>query len=116
MHRRDPRVLPLLEEILAGAHEVSVDPIVEAEFFAAPIVPRRKEAAYEAVLSIGVALPLTSNAARLAASWLARMDPPQRRAHFADALIAGMASVHSARLVTADRVLRRVFPVAVLEY
>ena len=43
-------------------------------------------------------------------------DAAQRLAHFADALIAAVATVERAILVTGDKRIARVFPVAVLEY
>jgi predicted nucleic acid-binding protein len=52
----------------------------------------------------------------LAASWLAPMDPAQRRARFADALIAAIADLDGATLVTSDTKIEGVFPVPVLLY
>ena len=115
-HRRDPRVLPLLDEVLAGLHEISIDPIVETEYFAAERIDRGKQFTYDTALSLGSSLPLTSQTSRLAASWLAPMDHPKRLAHFADALIAATAATAGAVLVTGDRRVARVFPVAVFEY
>ena len=115
-HRRDPRVLPLLDEVLAGLHEVSVDPVIETEYFAAERIDRAKQLTYDTALSLGASLPLTSQASRLAASWLAPMDQPKRLAHFADALIAATATTAGAVLVTGDRRIARVFPIAVFEY
>jgi len=115
-HRRDPRVLPPLDAVLAGLHEISVDPVVETEYFAAERIDRGKQLTYDTALSLGSSIPLTSEAARLAASWLAPMDQPKRLAHFADALIAAIAATADAVLVTGDRRIARVFPVAVFEY
>jgi predicted nucleic acid-binding protein len=112
-HRRDPRVIPLLDEVLAGLHEISIDAVVETEYFAAERIDRGKQFTYDTALSLGASLPLTS---RLAASWLAPMDHPQRLAHFADALIAATAATAGAVLVTGDRRIARVCPVAVFEY
>lgn len=115
-HRRDPRVLPLLDEILAGRHAISIDPIIETEYFAATRVDRAKEAVFHTALALGGLSPITSEAARLAAGWLAPMDQARRLAHFADAIIAATATVGGAVLVTGDRRIARVFPVAVFEY
>lgn len=115
-HRREARVLPLLEEILAGRHSVSIDPIIETEYFAATRVDRAKQAVFQTALTLGSRLTISSETARLAASWLAPMDQARRLAHFADALIAATATVGGAILVTGDRRIARVFSVAVFEY
>jgi predicted nucleic acid-binding protein len=115
-HRRDPRVLPLLEEVLDGLHEISVDPIIETEYFAAARIDRAKQFVFETALSLGASLPITSQVSRIAGTWLAPMDQPKRLAHFADSLIAATASAAGAVLVTGDRRIARVFPVAVFEY
>lgn len=115
-HRRDPRLLPLLDEVLAGLHSISTDPIVETEYFAAERIDHAKRAVYETALALGARLPITTAAARLAASWLAPVDQARRLAHFGDALIAAMATTEGAVLVTGDRRIARVFPVAVFEY
>ncbi len=115
-HRRDARIIPLLDEVLAGLHEVSVDPIIETEYFAAARINRAKRLIFETALSLGSSIPITSEASRIAGAWLAPMDQPKRLAHFADALIAATASAAGAILVTGDRRIARVFPVAVFEY
>jgi len=114
--RVDPRIDSLRNELIAGQHELSIDPIIEAEFFAAQRVDRDKQLVFEGVQSIAEWVPLTSEACRLAGSWLARLDVPSRRRHFGDALIAATAALRDATLITADLRIARVFPVAVLEY
>ena len=52
----------------------------------------------------------------LAASWLGPTDRIQRRAHFADALIAAVTYIDGATLVTSDTKIKGVFPVPVLLY
>lgn len=77
----------------------------------------QKIALFETVRAFAQALPLTSEAAQLAASWLAPMDKEKRRAHFADALIGAIATLDGATLVTGDRRIAKVFPdVSVQEY
>jgi predicted nucleic acid-binding protein len=114
--RDDPRVADLVLEILAGEHEVSIDPIAETEFLAALVITRRKEAILRGALAAGRRVDITPDASAPAARWLAGMDPKQRRAHFADALIAAVASTQDAQLVTSDAILQRLFPVAVRVY
>jgi predicted nucleic acid-binding protein len=115
-HRKDWRITYLREEIVAGIHEVSIDPIVETEYFSARRVNRDKELTFLAVAELSEMLPITSAASRLAGGWLARLDRKQPRAHFNDALIAAVATVAGATLITADKRIVRVFPVAVLQY
>ncbi|MEX2245861.1 MAG: PIN domain-containing protein [Dehalococcoidia bacterium] len=115
--RTEPRVADIVTAILAGEHDFSIDPIVETEFFAAPRIDSRRIALFEGLLRAGRYVELTAKEAQLAASWLAPMDERQRRAHFADALIAAVALVEGATLVTGDRRVARVFPaLPVLEY
>jgi predicted nucleic acid-binding protein len=113
--RAEPIVTTLREEILSGAHVVSVDPIVEAEFFATLRADRKTQAVFASVLVVGTRLPITSEASRLAATWLAPMDQAQRRARFADALVAAIAHVDGATVLTSDTGMPT-FPVSVLLY
>jgi predicted nucleic acid-binding protein len=115
-HRKEQRIVDLREEIVADIHEVSIDPIVETEYFSARRVNRDKELTFLAVAELSEMLPITSAASRLAGGWLARLDRNQPRAHFNDALIAAVATVAGATLITADKRIVRVFPVAVLQY
>lgn len=110
--RDDPRIRILRDEILAGEHEVSIDPIVHTEFMAARVVPMRKIAVMQGVLAIGRWLPISIEASRLAAVWLGSMDPIQRRAHFNDALVAATASIDGSTLLTGDSIAAGLFPVA----
>jgi predicted nucleic acid-binding protein len=89
---------------------------VETEYFSARRVNRDKELTFLDVAELSEMLPITSEASRLAGGWLARLDRKQRRAHFNDALIAAVATVAGATLITADKRIVRVFPVAVLQY
>lgn len=98
-------------------HTISIDPIVETEYFAAPRRPVTSHALFDTIVALGTVAPLTHEASRLAASWLAPMDQVMRRAHFADALIAAVAHLEDAVLVTSDKRIARVFPdVALREY
>ena len=115
-HRRDSRILLLREEIIAGVHDVSINPIVETEYFAARRVNREKEMTFESIAALSEMVPLSTDACRLAARWLARLDIKQRRAHFNDALIAATSTVCGATLVSSDKRIVRVFPVAILQY
>ncbi len=111
-----PGIVVLRGEILAGAHVVSIDPIVQTEFFAAPRIDRTYEVVYSAILSLGTLMPLSQEASMLAASWLGPMDRAQRRARFADALIAAVAYLDGATLLTSDTKIEGVFPVSVRAY
>ena len=114
--RVHPSVERLREEILTGVHQVSVDAIVQTEFFAVQRVDRAARSVFETVLDLAEWISITPAVSRLAAQWLGPMDAAQRLAHFADALIAAVATVERAILVTGDKRIARVFPVAVLEY
>ena len=115
-HRKSPRVAPFRAEILAGLHEISIDPVAETEYFAIPILTRAREISFASLAILATRLPFTSDAARLAASWLARMDRPQRRRHFNDALIAAVAMTNGAILLTGDKKTDRVFPIRARVY
>lgn len=115
-HRRDVRILALREEIIAGVHDVSINPIVETEYFSARRVTREKELTFASVAALSEMIPISSEACRLAAQWLGRLDVKQRRAHFNDALIAATSTVAGATLISSDKRIVRVFPVTILQY
>ncbi len=115
-YRKEPRILALRDEIIAGFHDVSIDPVIETEYFVARRVTREKEMLFDSIAELAEVVPLSSDVCRLAARWLARLDIKQRRAHFNDALIAAAATVSGATLVSGDRRIARVFPVAILQY
>lgn len=114
--REDPSSKTLRSEILARQHDVSIDPIVEAEFFAVPILDREIELVFDAVAAVGERLAITSEASRLAASWLGQMDKTQRLARFAHALVAAVAATNGATLLSNDTKIDSVFPVIVHHY
>ena len=115
-HRQSPKIQVIRYEILAGTHEVSFDPVAETEYFAAPRITRSRELTFASLATVAVRLPVSSEACRLAGAWLGKMDKRQRRRHFNDALIAAIATLDDAVLITADRRIARVFPLRVLEY
>lgn len=115
-HRRDPRIASLRGEIIAGVHDVSINPVVETEYFAARRVTREKEMTFQSVAALAEMIPLSSDVCRLAAQWLARLDIKQRRAHFNDGLIAAASTVAGATLISSDKRIVRVFPVTILQY
>jgi len=110
-YRKDARIVSLRDEIIAGLHDVSINPIVETEYFAARRVTREKEMVFQSVAALAELVPLSSEVCRLAARWLARLDIDQRRAHFNDALIAAAAT-----LISSDKRIAPVFPIAILQY
>lgn len=114
--KADSRVAELRNEIVSGMHDVSIDPIVQTEFFAATRIDRSYQIVFQSILNIGQLLPISHDAAMLAASWIGNMDLPQRRARFADALISAVALERGATLVTADGGIQALFPVSVLRY
>jgi predicted nucleic acid-binding protein len=114
--RQDPRVERLVEEITAGTHTISIDAIVHTEFLAAPLLTRRMRVVRSMILRLARVLPITFEVSQRAVQWLAPMDHVQRRAHFADALIAAVASTEGATLITGDTTSATVFPVAVHTY
>jgi predicted nucleic acid-binding protein len=113
--REEQRTTTVHEEILQRLHVVSVDPIVETEFFASFRAGRQAQAVFGTVLIIGTRVTITPQASRMAAVWLAPMDRVQRRARFADAIVAAVAFLEGATLITSDTGMRS-FPVPVLLY
>ena len=95
---------------------MSVDPIVHTEFFAAKVFKRRIEFVFNNILALGRWIPLTAETCTTASRWLAPMDKAQRRAHFADALIAAVAGVEGATLLTHDGIMASLFPISVQVY
>lgn len=113
--RSDPRIADLRAEISAGIHTVSIDPVVQTEFFAAPRIDRSYEVVFDAILGVGTRIDLSDEMSRMASRWLGPMDRVQRRARFADALIAAAAYTQGATVVTSDTGMP-LFPVSVLLY
>jgi predicted nucleic acid-binding protein len=114
--RDDPAIAEVIDGILDGHHRISIDGVTYAEFMAARVIGARKRMVIGAATAMGEWLSLTVEAPRLAAIWLARMDDTQRRAHFADALIASVSHVHGATLLTGDRKSGDLFPVSTEMY
>jgi predicted nucleic acid-binding protein len=78
--------------------------------------PVRKWIIIETVLSLGTWIPVSEDASVLAAQWLAPMDRDQRRAHFANAMVAAVAAVSGATLLTGDRIAATLFPASIVAY
>jgi predicted nucleic acid-binding protein len=114
--REDPAIKTLVDDILAGTHDVSIDGIIYTEFMAARVIEMRKRLVIGTTLRIGGWLSATTEAARLAAGWLAPMNREQRRAFFADAVIAATAHMHGATILTGDKTAAGVFPVPTHTY
>jgi predicted nucleic acid-binding protein len=114
--RDEPRLANLRLEIAAGLHQVTLDPIVETEFLASRRPSPTQRMAFEAITRICQRTPISRQASELAASWLSPMDRLQRRARFADALIAAVSHVIGATLLTNDAGIATTFPVLVEEY
>jgi len=114
--REDPAIDAFVDDILAGVHEVSIDAIAYAEFMAARVIQPRKRMVIATVMRLGQWAASTNQAARLAAEWIAPMNTEQRRAFFADALIAANAYAHGATLLSGDKTAAGIFPVPVELY
>lgn len=98
------------DEILTGTHEISIDPIVETEFFAGGTTSRKAELLFQSILRLSQRLDLSSSVSRRAAAWLGPMDKRMRKEHFGDALIGATAVGNRATLVSSDRRIEKVFP------
>lgn len=114
--RGDPRVEQLREGILNGRHQISIDPIVETEFFAGRQVTRKAELLFRSIEQLAHRVELAQSVCRQAASWLSPMDDNMRKEHFGDALIAAAASAHQAAILSGDQRIGRVFRVNVTTY
>lgn len=114
--RGDPKIVALRDAILAGGHEVSFDPIVETEYFAARSLTREAELLFRSVEVLARRIQLSQGVCRQAAAWLGPMNDQMRRKHFGDALIASAAALDGATILSADRRINRVFPVPVETY
>lgn len=114
--RDEPSIAALRLEIAGGLHEVTIDPIVETEFLASRRPSPSQRLTFEAITRVRRRTAITRQASELAASWLAPMDRAQRRARFADAIIAAVAHTSGATLLTNDAGMAATFPVSVVEY
>jgi predicted nucleic acid-binding protein len=101
----------LVSGIESGEHNASIDGIAYAEFMAARVLTPRKRLVAASAHRLCDWRGLSDDASRLAAQWLAPMDEVQRRAHFADALIAAIAHSSGVILLTGDGTAARTFPV-----
>jgi predicted nucleic acid-binding protein len=114
--RRESTTRSLVNEIMDGEHRVSIDAVAHTEFMAARVITPRKELIVDTALTLGRFLEISVQASTRAAEWLSPMDKAQRRAFFADAIIAAVALEAGATLLTGDRVAAAMFPVDVHMY
>jgi predicted nucleic acid-binding protein len=114
--REDPAVENLVTGILDGEHTISITGIVFTEFMAARLITPRKRLVAGIVLRLAEWLPVSLETSRTASRWLAPMSRDQRRAFFADALIAAASHERGATLLTGDTTAARIFPVATQLY
>ncbi|HYM15155.1 MAG TPA: PIN domain-containing protein [Dehalococcoidia bacterium] len=114
--RDEPTLAKLRLEIAGGLHDVTIDAIVETEFLASRQLGPVQRLTFESITRISRRAPITRRASELAASWLAPMDRAQRRARFADAIIAAVSHLAGATLLTTDSGIASTFPVRVQAY
>ena len=110
--RGDPAVESLVEGILAGDHQISIDAVAHTEFVTAALISARKQIVLDVLDAVSAWTDIPQTASERAARWLTPMDLKQRCAFFADAMIAAVAADLNATLLTGDRKSGRAFPVA----
>lgn len=99
IYRGRQRIRPFLEEVIGGAVTAYVSPITEAELWFG-LRPGERER-HEALLSYFIALPVTSEAGRLAGEWMQRYGP--RGLGWMDALIVATGALAAVPILTRDR-------------
>lgn len=116
LQRGDPKAGRFRDQILEGQHQLSIDPIVETEFFAGRQVTRQAELLFRSIERLAERVELGQSVCRQAAAWLSRMDDNMRKKHLADALIVAAATSQGAIVLSSDRRIERVFAIQVETY
>lgn len=106
--RDHPIAVQYFEQIRTDSLSAFCSVITVTELWAG-IRNNAEELEISVVLTKFDVLPVTRNIARLAGHLLQGRSPPERRAHFGDALIAASAIEVGEPILTADRGSERVF-------
>ena len=108
LRHNDQWAIYFVELAIDGLQPGCFSVITEAELWTG-VRNRGEESRISALLSRFEAIDLTSRMARLAGNLLLSRSEGERRAHFADALIAASAIEIGESILTADRGSERVF-------
>jgi predicted nucleic acid-binding protein len=104
IYRGRQRIKPRFDQIINGAVTAYVSPISEAELWLG--LRSGEQESHEALLALFIALPLTSEAGRLAGQWMQQFGAVGLG--WMDALIAATATVAGIPMLTRDRRLANV--------
>ena len=104
IYRGRQRIRPFFDAIVGRSVTAYVSPITEAELWFGLRSGGREQ--HEALLGYFIALPLTSEAGRLAGEWIQQYGP--RGLGWMDALIVASAALAAVPVLTRDRRLAEV--------
>lgn len=99
IYRGRQRIRPFFDDIVSGSVTAYVSPITEAELWFGLRSGEREQ--HEALLGYFIALPLTSQAGRLAGEWMRQFGA--RGLGWMDALIVATAAITDLAVLTRDR-------------
>lgn len=99
IYRGRQRIRPFFDNIVSGSVTAYVSPITEAELWFGLRSGEREQ--HEALLGYFIALPLTSQAGRLAGEWMRQFGA--RGLGWMDALIVATAAITDLAVLTRDR-------------
>jgi len=97
-HRGDPAAKHLVERLIEGSISASYCALTLAELWIgistihAEELRRREEMEYEAAFTLMESAPISNEDAKLAGTWLGKLDENARKELFADAIIGSVAS------------------------
>ena len=104
IYRGRQRIRPFFDDIVSESVLAYVSPITEAELWFGLRSGEREQ--HEALLGYFIALPLTSEAGRLAGEWMQQYGP--RGLGWMDALIVASAALAAVPVLTRDKRLAEV--------
>ena len=104
IYRGRQRIRPFFDDIVSESVLAYVSPIAEAELWFGLRSGEREQ--HEALLGYFIALPLTSEAGRLAGEWMQQYGP--RGLGWMDALIVASAALAAVPVLTRDKRLAEV--------
>ncbi len=104
IYRGRQRIRPFFDDIVDRSVTAYVSPITEAELWFGLRSGEREQ--HEALLGYFIALPLTSEAGRLAGEWMQQYGP--RGLGWMDALIVASAALAAVPVLTRDKRLAEV--------
>ncbi len=98
----DFKAKSVIDRAIDGAISVSVSPVTVFQLWSDPSLDRQAEIGSASIISFMEQATLSTEAAKLAGRWLAKLDPGQRAELAPRALVAATAKVRGERVCARD--------------